>query len=87
MPSLIIPPSIFYTVLLPNAEKIEDRLKLLHTVLQYHEVITSLFIKFKYGKGDFRDPVYYKKLQSELLQMEQYLKDLDYGKLTAPYIG
>lgn len=76
MLSTVLPPSIFYTVLLPNAKTEKERFELMTIVLDHRSTMNRLFVKFKYGKGEFRNAKYYAIIQAELLQMDQYLKDL-----------
>ena len=67
---------MFYTIILPSLEKKQQIDHFILYLQDYESFIRALFIKFRYGKGNYHNPKYYNFLQSELIAINQYQEAL-----------
>lgn len=77
MPSLILPPSIHALVFIPSLDsKFKAQCYLIH-LMDYSEFLRSVYVKFRFGKGPFKNPAYESKIQHELLEIESYMSEVE----------
>lgn len=77
MPSFILPPSVHYGVFLPFLSTRMQCEEYQIIISEYQSFLRLMLQKFKYGTGSFRNVAYYKKLQYEYMQMEEYQKEIE----------
>lgn len=75
-PSIIIPPSVFYTQLLPFCTNYNDCYQLHIYVNMFYDAVTELIPLFYYGKKRIDNPEYAKMLMNEKLALSLYLQEI-----------
>lgn len=76
-PSVILPPSVFYTQLLPSCSSYYDCNRLHIYVSLFYDAITELIPLFYYGKKKIDNPEYARTLMNEKLMLSNYLQDIE----------
>lgn len=74
--SYILPPSVFYSQLLPNAKTKKELDRLLLLVEDYNDFLIELSWMFRYGSRYHSNPRYYTRLQEERMQLKLYIDDI-----------
>lgn len=75
-PSLIIPPSIFYTQIAPNIQDFEECYFYINLFIDYYDFLTDFIFKFHFRTGSLSDPKHYKFLSDERTNIINYIQEL-----------
>ncbi len=75
--SMIIPPSVHYTQILPSIKNKKDLDKFYAIYTLLLTAIIQLHWMYQYKNNGFRDPKFYSEIQQELQQMERYVNELE----------
>ena len=76
-PSILLPPSTFYTRLLPYCDTVFKCNVVLSILLDYDSVIRELLPLFFYGRGNVEDVEFAKSMQEEQLAISIYIQEVE----------
>lgn len=76
-PSIFLPPSTFYTRLLPYCDTVFKCNVVLSNLLEYDSVIREFLPLFFYGRGNVEDVEFAKVLQNEQLAISIYIQEVE----------
>lgn len=71
-----VPPSVFFTQLLPNVSSIVEADYLIFCLLDLLSGYRVLFNTFRYAKGSMVNQDYYRFIQKEISVLEFYIQEL-----------
>ena len=75
-PSIIVPPSIFYTKIAPNIKDKEECYFYINLFIDYYDFLTDFIFKFHFRDGSLQDPKHYKFLTDERTNVILYIQEL-----------
>lgn len=78
--SATVPPSVFYTQLLPFVSSVADADYLIMCILDIISGYRVLFNMFRYSKNSIVNPDYYQFLQREIMVLSSYIDELQSKK-------
>lgn len=75
-PSVLIPPSIFYTQIAPNIKDFDECYFYINMFIDYYDFLTDFVFKFHFRDGTLTEPKHYKFLTDERTNVILYIQEL-----------
>lgn len=75
-PSLIVPPSIFYTQIIPSLKNKDECYFYINMLQDYYHFLTDFIFEFNFKTSSLTSPAHYKTLSDERTNVILYIQEL-----------
>lgn len=75
-PSIILPPSVFFSYLIPSIQSSEEAHYYKNLLISYYDFLTDMIFKFSFRNGSVTNVKYYQKLSDERTAVILYIQEL-----------